>query len=207
MPAAARDTMNFFQMVQQATAECAKCGAKGLSLMQCPCRQVFYCDPKCQKDDWAIHRDRCTKGRKGPLTPSFCAMCGKSSTSLMSCPCENVLYCSVLCQQRHFGAHRRTCTVAVTTFRTVGRQVEDEAIMPEYTRNISVQTDESCQPLIVQAKQALKERNQQQKQLAVQGTMPKKDGKSDAAFPNDDLETDLFVPVTSGMVRTDGPAA
>ena len=210
-------TMNFFQMVQQATAQCAHCAEKSLELMQCHCRQAYYCNTTCQRADWPTHKSVCSRARKGPLLHSFCAMCGKASTTLMSCPCENALYCSIQCQQRHFGTHRRTCTVTVTTFRASSRTHTDEAVMPEDTASVAVQTDESCQALLLntkrQRRRAAQEKAEKQQLQddainVADVASPPKDGaggsmfNSSGAFADDD---EVLIPVSQIQGRGTNP--
>ena len=181
--------MDFFAMVQQVTAECARCGRKAMDLCQCPCRQVFYCDIQCQQDHWAIHKPHCNKGRRGRLPQSFCAYCSAASVNLKSCQCGAVYYCSLECQRKHFGTHRRTCTTAVTTFRRRRQQlVEEEDVHKEddaSTDNKEIQTDVTCTELLKAAKSA---RARAQKDLALEraGADSDPDDGMDLAG-NDDL--------------------
>lgn len=46
--------------ITDATRICARCGASGVKLPKCArCKQVYYCDATCQRDDWERHRANC----------------------------------------------------------------------------------------------------------------------------------------------------
>jgi len=38
---------------------CGTCGARDAPL-KCPCKAVFYCNTKCQRESWEGHRGECT---------------------------------------------------------------------------------------------------------------------------------------------------
>jgi hypothetical protein len=162
--------LDMFAMVQQLTAECGMCGREAFDLCLCPCRQVFYCDVKCQQDAWHHHRNECTKARRGRLPQSFCSYCGVASVSLKSCLCEAALYCSFECQRKHHGVHGRTCTAALPRFRRrrkrapapgegseTGSDVADDPLSASMSKQsedtastceVGVQTDVSCQHIL-----------------------------------------------------------
>jgi hypothetical protein len=179
--------LDVFAMVQQLTAECARCGRKAINLCSCPCRQVYYCDVKCQQEHWPVHKADCTKARRGRLPQSFCSYCGVASVSLKSCMCETALYCSFDCQRKHHGTHGRTCSAAVPRFRkrrkklanesnnatsdfledpeplktpkvgaTVdGSPVDDGLRTEQQLTSKEIQTDVSCEALLISIKKAL----------------------------------------------------
>jgi len=175
-------SLDVFAMVQQLTAECARCGKKAINLCSCPCRQVFYCDVRCQQEHWPLHRASCTKARKGRQPQSFCSYCGVASVSLKSCMCEAALYCSFDCQRKHYGVHGRTCSAAVPRFRkrrkkpttTLDGAVDDAGASngkgdgggrgeggenadenAVETATVEVQTEVSCEALLTSIKAAL----------------------------------------------------
>ena len=43
--------------------ECANCGEEGAK-KRCPCREVYYCDVLCQRENWGTHRGRCPARKK-----------------------------------------------------------------------------------------------------------------------------------------------
>ncbi|KAJ9463217.1 hypothetical protein DIPPA_01465 [Diplonema papillatum] len=45
------------------TPSCGHCGRASDTLMSCPCREALYCDPTCQRAQWAVHRKKCVYGR------------------------------------------------------------------------------------------------------------------------------------------------
>jgi hypothetical protein len=181
--------LDVFSMVQQLTAECARCGRKAIDLCSCPCRLVFYCNVKCQQEHWPIHKEDCTKARRGRLPQSFCSYCGVASVSLKSCMCESALYCSFECQRKHYGTHGRTCSAAVPRFRkrrqkpsALAGALDESSPLPEAAvkpvegakpvtlqetpsgqgdadgpemKTMEIQTDESCEALLVSIKAQL----------------------------------------------------
>jgi hypothetical protein len=173
-------SLDVFAMVQQLTAECARCGKKAINLCSCPCRQAYYCDVKCQQEHWPVHKSTCTKARKGRQPQAFCSYCGVASISLKACMCEAALYCSFDCQRKHYGVHGRTCSAAVPRFRkrrkkpttldgVVGEDAGGKADADAAgaageegnpadaveTAEMGLQTDVSCEALLASIKAAL----------------------------------------------------
>ena len=103
---------------------CGSCGQKGLDPQRCArCKSVWYCDVKCQKKDWKMHKSVCTaqgskgKGRSvkkeiGESSGSVCYFCGKTGTKLFKCgACQSVRYCGSVCQNTDWDNHIKDCSV------------------------------------------------------------------------------------------------
>eukprot|EP00741_Cyanophora_paradoxa_P024611 tig00000269_g23762.t1 len=108
---------------------CAACGRSGDDLLRCGCREVYYCDTKCQKTHWCTHKAACKlqgaaaaaskrsaenappANSKGAASISECSACGRSSDDLLRCSqCRQAQYCDAACQRKHWAAHKAACT-------------------------------------------------------------------------------------------------
>ena len=103
---------------------CGSCGQKGLDPQRCArCKSVWYCNVKCQKKDWKMHKSVCTaqgnkgKGRStkkdaGESSGRACDLCGKTGTKLFKCgACQSVRYCGSVCQNTDWENHIFDCSV------------------------------------------------------------------------------------------------
>lgn len=102
---------------------CDHCNKEGLDLKQClGCKDVYYCTKICQKEAWAIHKDKCNKV-KDRLKPTIfsdfqnlfrnCTFCGKiieNMFSTRSCPhCLKGVYCTKYCLANDWSKHKLIC--------------------------------------------------------------------------------------------------
>ena len=63
IPAQRKQSLKASKNKFKSRKKCRRCGVpetKQLPLLMCStCKKVFYCDKKCQRQDWAIHKHRC----------------------------------------------------------------------------------------------------------------------------------------------------
>ena len=83
---------------------CTTCEKISEETQICPaCTRAWYCDEKCQTNDWENHKLDC----------NYCACCKitKSHTQLMPhcSKCKKVKYCSSECQKKHWAEHKKDC--------------------------------------------------------------------------------------------------
>ena len=103
---------------------CSSCALKGSDLQKCAgCKSVWYCNVKCQKKDWKMHKSMCTaQGNKGKersvkkerreTSGRACELCGKTGAKLFKCgACESVRYCGSVCQNTDWENHIKDCSV------------------------------------------------------------------------------------------------
>ena len=103
---------------------CSSCALKGSDLQKCAgCKSVWYCNVKCQKKDWKMHKSMCTaQGNKGKersvkkerreTSGRACELCGKTGAKLFKCgACQSVRYCGSVCQNTDWKNHIFDCSV------------------------------------------------------------------------------------------------
>jgi hypothetical protein len=115
--------------------KCAACDIVAENLLQCKrCRNVYYCNKKCQKNNWSIHSKDCKVKHDLPteeiddfFDPSIinipkiiphqriCEYCLKSEPEnerYSKCgKCKTARYCSVECQKHDWKVHKKICSV------------------------------------------------------------------------------------------------
>ena len=91
---------------------------------------MLYCNKKCQKNHWGVHKGPCKATRPAPPAKSapppagpfvldlHCSHCGKElfntfgSTHKRCGGCTRVGYCGKECQTAHWPAHKAACAEA-----------------------------------------------------------------------------------------------
>jgi len=79
---------------------CLFCGKVDTPYKCSRCKSVYFCDSKCQKDAWSIHKLHC----KSDLF-RICIVCGNNTTSIKCNNCP-VKFCSQNCLSKIERAHR-----------------------------------------------------------------------------------------------------
>lgn len=96
---------------------CLACGKKDVKFRCSACHSVFFCDRKCQKKAWKIHKKHCKRDLF-----TVCSNCGNpdlSATSL-KCPDCPVKFCNNTCKDTIFKAHKDfDCKYFAETFNEV----------------------------------------------------------------------------------------
>jgi len=106
---------------------------------------VLYCNEKCQKNHWGVHKGPCKATRPAPPAKSapppagpfvldlHCGHCGKElfntpgSTDKRCGGCIRVGYCGKECQKAHWPAHKAACAEAAVARVWAGEGELEEA--------------------------------------------------------------------------------
>ena len=88
------DEMKYFNFVPTYDKWCLFCDRKGCTSICSKCKYVYFCDQKCQRKSWKIHKTHCNRDLFG-----LCIACGSNNIKI-KCPTEKckINYCSETCK-------------------------------------------------------------------------------------------------------------
>lgn len=78
---------------------CLACPSRAARQRCSKCKSVYFCDEKCQRAAWKIHKKHC-----GRNLFQICIVCGKDG--VMKCENCPVKFCSEVCKKRIYKLHR-----------------------------------------------------------------------------------------------------
>lgn len=124
--------------------QCQACGRQAEHLLECVCRSAYFCDKRCQKENWSNHKGYCREMRHSGDTAKLGAEVKKCIDSL-----------------RHEFAKRRTQALA--------SRFEDEVItkthLVECARNPVLNSEQVVHPVAKLLRQEIEEANAQAARL------------------------------------------